>query len=245
MREKNMMVTTAFILAFFLGCAHGPRPVKQRGWIGGSYLEASTSFFKSHAENYFEKGGGVIPALPGTVKKGRKGAVFVSDVFENTPAKASDIREGDLILAVDGENVETVGAFRQSIDSKTPGETIRLTVYRGGEISEKHVVVGRETYRNVRSLSLGFRLSAEVNPIPYPGFNILGLLSFEKNTNRLELNSPAYVYYKTVRPFVSNDGTTEEENLANWEGWDVWCLIIGVGGKKIIVDQASLPVRPE
>ena len=236
--KKNLMffaLIGCFVLS--IGCTSSPRPVRQRGWIGGGYLEANPSFFKTVTSNYFQHGEGVIPALPESVKEKQKGAVFVSNVYDKTPVAQADIREGDLILAVDDIPVPTIKALRKIIDQRTPGTEVRLTVLRQGETLVKPVLIGKESYWNIHTLSLGFHLSSEIDPIPHPDFNLLGLLSFSKNKRRLELNSPEYQYYQTVQPMAEDDTVTEEQTLANWEGWDAWCLIIGLGGKKIILDQ--------
>lgn len=224
------------------GCASGPKPVHQRGWIGGIYLEADTSLIKTVSANVFEKGSGVMPVLPETVRQKQKRAVFVSRVFDQTPLAAADIREGDLILSVNDEPVTTLKKFRKRIDGASPGDGLSLSILRGAEPLQKEVTVGMETYQHMHVLSLGFRLSSQLDPLPHPDFNLLGLLSYEKNNTRLELHSPEYRYFEAN---AVHDGDKQEANhekaLANWEGWDAWCLILGLSGKKIICDQTSVP----
>ena len=78
------------------GCAS---TTQHRGWIGGSLSEA----YKSSYATY--DGGRNIPALPKEIATRQKKAVFVSSIRPGTPVAQADIREGDLIIKVNGETV--------------------------------------------------------------------------------------------------------------------------------------------
>lgn len=233
-----MLWAGCFVL--FTGCASGPKPVYQRGWIGGDYHEANTTFFKKVSYNYFQKGTGVIPALPASVPNNQTGAIFVSRIYKNTPLSASDIREGDIILSINDKPITTIKEFHTAVDTSQPGDALTVTILRDDTIRQASVIVGKETYQNSYSFMLGLRLASEFNIIPHPDFNILGLLSYEKNRTRLELNSPEYRFYETAAIHDSDENSLNEKALANWEGWDAWCLIFGFGGKKIICEQTSV-----
>lgn len=221
-----------------IGCS-SDRPIYQRGWIGGNYLEANTSFLKKQYSNYFEKNFGVIPSLPGEIKQQQKGAIFVSRVYENTPIMKAGIKEGDLILKIQSETVDNIKAFREVIDKTEPGATIMLTIYRNGEIIDHPIIVGKETFQKWNSLLLGLRLGTELDLIPLPDFNILSLLSYQNNKTRLELNSPEYNYFKTSS-LDSNKTQINKPNDASWEGWDAWFVILGFNGTKLILSQEIL-----
>ncbi|GAB6094970.1 hypothetical protein JCM14469_12220 [Desulfatiferula olefinivorans] len=237
MTPYRLIIIASFGCLLASGCASGPKPVHQRGWIGGTCLEADTSFFKAQCANYFEHGAGVIPALPEAIRDTGEDALFVSRVFDRTPLKAADIREGDLILSIDGEPVNGLTHFRKTIDGASPGDGLTVEIFRNGQRIHKQVTVGMETYQNSRAFSLGFRLSSTLNPIPLPGFNLLGLLSFETNKTRLELHSPEFQYVDATFPKGDNSDPIAEKDPACFEGWDAWCLIFGFSGKKIILDQ--------
>jgi len=236
MKKYQIVMMLIGCLSFFIGCSSN-KQLYQRGWIGGAYIEANPSFFKKVSSNYFEKSYGVIPSLPDKIKKQQKGAILVSKVYEKTPVMKADIKEGDLILKINDEPIENIKEFRKLVDKSTPGAEIILTIYRGGEIMTMPIIVGKETYEKWHSFSLGFRLGTELDPVPHPEFDILHILSYQTNNNRLELNSPEYIYYTDTQSDLPDQEEIAKKDDVSWEGWDVWCVIFGFSGKKIILDQ--------
>jgi serine protease Do len=59
--------------------------------------------------------------------------VVAQDFPEGSPARAAGVRQGDVIVAVDGRPVERVGQFQRMIATRQPGETVALEVIRYGE----------------------------------------------------------------------------------------------------------------
>jgi serine protease Do len=57
--------------------------------------------------------------------------VLVTEVIEDTPAERAGLRAGDVILEVDGENVEDSSELREELSEKDAGE-VRLTILRQG-----------------------------------------------------------------------------------------------------------------
>jgi serine protease Do len=53
---------------------------------------------------------------------------------DNSPAKRAGIQEGDVIVAVDGQNIESVAQLQQRVGFKKPGETVEVTVVRKGGV---------------------------------------------------------------------------------------------------------------
>ncbi|HEU4455286.1 MAG TPA: PDZ domain-containing protein [Longimicrobium sp.] len=66
----------------------------------------------------------------------------VREVRSGSPAERAGIREGDVVLRINGEPAteETVDELRESLDE---GETVRLRVRRDGREEEKTVVAGK------------------------------------------------------------------------------------------------------
>jgi Do/DeqQ family serine protease len=64
-----------------------------------------------------------------TVKRG----VYVAEVNENSAAQEAGIRKGDVIVKVNGENVNTSSELQAKIGVKRPGEKVNVTVIRKGE----------------------------------------------------------------------------------------------------------------
>jgi serine protease Do len=59
--------------------------------------------------------------------------VVAQDFPDGSPARAAGVRQGDVIVAVDGRPVERVGQFQRMIATRQPGETVRLEVIRYGD----------------------------------------------------------------------------------------------------------------
>jgi serine protease Do len=61
-----------------------------------------------------------------------KGVAVKSYSSEDSPAQRGGIRLGDVIVAVDGKPIESVPQLQQMIGFKKPGESVAITVVRGG-----------------------------------------------------------------------------------------------------------------
>jgi serine protease Do len=59
--------------------------------------------------------------------------VVAQDFPEGSPARAAGVRQGDVIVAVDGRPVERVGQFQRMIATRQPGETVQLELIRYGD----------------------------------------------------------------------------------------------------------------
>jgi serine protease Do len=68
--------------------------------------------------------------------KNPQGAL-VDEVSDGTPAAAAGVKQGDVILAVDGKTVASPGDLRNEIALKAPGTHVDLLVYRDGK--EEHL----------------------------------------------------------------------------------------------------------
>jgi len=66
-------------------------------------------------------------------------------VVPDGPAAKAGLQPGDVIVAVDGEKVTGADELIVGIRSREPGQTIRLTVQRGGQELPISVVLGRST----------------------------------------------------------------------------------------------------
>jgi len=53
---------------------------------------------------------------------------------DDSPAKRAGILEGDVIVAVDGQPIESVAQLQQRVGFKRPGETVQVTVVRKGGV---------------------------------------------------------------------------------------------------------------
>jgi serine protease Do len=59
--------------------------------------------------------------------------VVIQDFPGDSPAREAGLRQGDVIVAVDGTRVQRVGQFQRLIATRRPGESVRLDVIRYGD----------------------------------------------------------------------------------------------------------------
>jgi len=62
--------------------------------------------------------------------------VYVKSFSPNSAAKEAGLKPGDVILKVDGNNVNAVPQLQELIGRKQPGESVKLTVSREGTVKE-------------------------------------------------------------------------------------------------------------
>jgi type II secretory pathway component PulC len=72
-----------------------------------------------------------------------EGGVAVSSVIGGTAAEKAGLQAGDVIVAVDGNNVESPESLTEAIRAHQPGDTIRLTVERDGERMKIKATLGK------------------------------------------------------------------------------------------------------
>ncbi|MBR0873396.1 serine protease [Bradyrhizobium tropiciagri] len=67
---------------------------------------------------------------------------MVMDVDKSGPSAAAGIRQGDVIVAVNGEKLAGVRALSRSLGPQSVGTVVELTVHRGGEPLNFKVTIG-------------------------------------------------------------------------------------------------------
>jgi Do/DeqQ family serine protease len=63
----------------------------------------------------------------------RIGGVFIDDVAENGAAQRAGLRSGDVLIAIDGQEIDAPNQFQSAIALRRPEEDVRLSVWRRGE----------------------------------------------------------------------------------------------------------------
>ena len=99
----------------------------ERGWLGVSVQDVVPEE---------ARGAGAAPA-------GARRGVLVAGVERNSPANRAGLRQGDLVVAMNGEPISTSRALVRNVAALPPGQTMRLTVLREGRERELQVQVGR------------------------------------------------------------------------------------------------------
>lgn len=85
--------------------------------------------------------------------------VLISEVLKNSPAEKAGIKEGDIILEVNGKPVDEFTSFPKIIASYLPGDTIKLKIYRERKEISLTVTLGKQSEQGTVLEKLGLRLS--------------------------------------------------------------------------------------
>ncbi|WDT78711.1 MAG: DegQ family serine endoprotease [Candidatus Manganitrophus sp.] len=96
-----------------------------RGWLGVSIQEVTPQLAKEFG------------------LKESKGAL-VSDVLPDSPAEAAGIKRGDILLAIDGKEVESTAQLRKWVAGTAVGKKIRLTLFRDKKEKEIELSPGEQ-----------------------------------------------------------------------------------------------------
>ena len=59
--------------------------------------------------------------------------LYICQVTPGGPAEKADIRTGDIVIAMDGAAVSGNEDFQEKIESLQPGQSLQLTIFRGGQ----------------------------------------------------------------------------------------------------------------
>jgi serine protease Do len=70
---------------------------------------------------------------------GKARGVFVQSLVDGGAAEAAGLKEGDVILSIDGKEVNAANELQSFIARKHPGEEVVLSVFRDGKTIEKRV----------------------------------------------------------------------------------------------------------
>ncbi len=90
-----------------------------------------------------ETGSYASPYLGVTVTDASDAALIYS-VEKDTPAEAAGLQENDLVTAADGKKISSSADLIAAVKTKSPGETMTLTVKRDGRTLEIAVTVGEK-----------------------------------------------------------------------------------------------------
>jgi Do/DeqQ family serine protease len=113
---------------------------------------------------------------------------LVADIWPNGPADRAGLRQGDVIVAVDGRPAADAAAVSYAISSRRPGETVRLGVRRGGgELTlnlraeappatparDQRVISGRNPFDGATVVNLSPAVADELGLDPFLGRGVL------------------------------------------------------------------------
>ena len=67
---------------------------------------------------------------------------LVIELDVDGPAASAGVQPGDVIIGIEGQEVESISDVRSILDGYEPGESVSVTVNRGGQIQDIDVVLG-------------------------------------------------------------------------------------------------------
>ncbi|MFZ0932490.1 MAG: Do family serine endopeptidase [Syntrophobacteraceae bacterium] len=92
--------------------------------------------------------------------------VLVANVFKDGPGEKAGIKRGDIIAAFQGKPVGSLDAFRNEVAAAPIGQTVLLTILRGGRSREINIRVSSdEELGKALLLSVTERFGIEVKPV--------------------------------------------------------------------------------
>lgn len=71
----------------------------------------------------------VIPYLNNNISFSK--GIYVSQIIKNSPASKTDLKEGDIIISIDGQEINTMNDLREYIYNKKPNDIVKLQISRG------------------------------------------------------------------------------------------------------------------
>jgi len=115
------------------------------------------------------------------------GGVAVMDVFDDSPAAKAGLKAGDVITALDGEDVRDPGALVDQLHQCQPGDRVRLRVRRGDERLVLRVRLGAAEPQPAEREERPPREKPEGEKRPAGGEAILGVMVAPLNDDVREL----------------------------------------------------------
>lgn len=70
--------------------------------------------------------------------------IYIAEIIKNSPASKVDLKEGDIILSIDGMQMNTMNDLREYIYSKKPSDEVILKIKRKNILRQIKIVLGKK-----------------------------------------------------------------------------------------------------
>lgn len=97
----------------------------------------------------------VIPYLNNNISFSK--GIYVAEIIKNSPASKTELKEGDIIISVDGKELNTMNDLREYIYNKKPNDVASLKISRG-KITKEVEITLRQKVRQRGSSHLSYSL---------------------------------------------------------------------------------------
>jgi serine protease Do len=85
-----------------------------------------------------------------TIEENEEGKVEIVAIAKESPAELSKLKEGDVVLEIEGEEVTTTKMLAKEIRKRKPGKTIALKIERDEKVVDVKVKLGEYSEKDVR-----------------------------------------------------------------------------------------------
>ena len=100
----------------------------------------------------------VDPATAKAIGLGDPRGVLVQDLVEGGSASQADIKEGDVILKVDGKETNQPNELQSYVAAKRAGTVVKLTLFRDGKTIERNVTLKARDEKDTKTLATSSKL---------------------------------------------------------------------------------------
>ena len=102
----------------------------------GNFEEATVGIYAYDKE--------VIPYLNSSFNANFDKGIYVAQIIKNGPASNTELKEGDIIESIDGNDLNTVNDLREYIYTKKPNDEVTLKISRGTINREIKLTLGKK-----------------------------------------------------------------------------------------------------
>lgn len=143
----------------------------------GQYLTQDESEARTDRLNGISKGLGMT-----VLKNFNSEDIYVSKVYNDSPAFKAGILKGDLIVSVDSNSVSEIG-YQKAVDSipRKVGETVKLTVFRDNVYLDFEII-----YSDVTQQTVFYELYENLGYVEVTSFNQATVEQFYNAVNDLQ-----------------------------------------------------------
>ncbi len=193
-----------------------------------------------------KKNGKVLRGWLGVSADETNGKVIIAEIEPKSPAELAKLKEGDVLLKIDGKDLTTGLGISQEIRSRKPGDEFTIRIERDGKPLDVKVKLGEYSEENAkRDLEIRFpNLFPPIMPRPARGINPppsakspFEMFRWEKRksigTSLQELNK------ELAEAWGAKDGygllvtALDEEGPAKKAGLKVGDIILKADGQKV------------
>lgn len=170
------------------------------------------------------------------------GGAIVTAVSDNTPAERAGLREGDVILAVNGNKIDSASHLTEVIGGFNPGDDVEITYRRDGETKtvSAELATRMDVFWNEKNFRLQRGLATTLKHKPGNAFSYVavGESRYYLGIEYRELNEDLASYFDAAAKGIVVLEVAEESPAAE-AGMKAGDVILEVAGRTVM-DEGDL-----